>query len=88
MLQYSDSRSFDFCFEGIPKGATLATSSVGVKTNKDACNIWRAGMKKALEVINPKTLILYGGGFSDFDFGNTQVIRMKANTAFRNREVK
>lgn len=41
--------------------------------------------QKALEVAQPKTLIVYGGGFDDFDFGETEVIRLKANTAFNNR---
>ena len=85
-LQYSDPRSFGFCFEGLPQNATLATSSVGVKNSKQAQAVWREGMEEALRIAKPKTLILYGGGFEDFDFKDTQVIRMKANTAFNKGE--
>ena len=84
-LQYSDPRSFGFCLDTLPKGATIATSTVGVKTDEEAKNVWREGMTRALEVVKPKTLILYGGGFDDFDFGKTEVIRLKANTAFGGR---
>ena len=87
-LQYSDPRTFGFCLDTLPKGATIATSTVGVKTDEGAKNVWREGMERALEVVKPKTLILYGGGFDDFDFGKTEVIRLKANTAFGGRNGK
>lgn len=87
-LQYSDRRSFGFCFETLPKGGTVATSTVGVKKDKEAQKVWRDGMKEALKVVKPKTLILYGGGFSDYNFGKTEVIRLKANTAFGGRNGK
>ena len=75
-----------FAIHTLPKGSTLATSTVGVKNNEEAEKIWRDGMCEVLEVAKPKTLILYGGGFDDFDFGNVNVIKLKTNTAFKKGE--
>lgn len=81
-LTWSDKNSYDFCFNGLPKGATLATSSVGVKNNESALKAWKQGMGVALDTLKPKKLILYGSKIDDFNFGKTKVIHMKANTAF------
>lgn len=84
-ISWSDPRSYGFCFDGLPKNATLATSTVGVKTSKDALQVWRDGMAAALKALKPKKLILYGGVI-DFDYGKTQVIEYKANTAFGGKD--
>ena len=46
--------------------------------------MWHAGMAAAMERLQPKRILLYGGNIS-FDFGETEVIEYKANTAFGNR---
>lgn len=81
-LSWSDERSYGFCFGGLPKRSTLATSTVGVKRDEDAMRTWCAGMAKALRVLRPTRLLLYGGAV-DFDFGSTEVIEYEANTAFK-----
>ena len=81
-LSWSDERSYGFCFGGLPKRSTYATSTVGVKNDEGAMKVWRAGMDKAMKVLRPKRLILYGGAV-DFDFGDAEVISYEANTAFR-----
>lgn len=83
-LSWSDRRSYGFCFDGLPEESTLATSTVGVKTSDEAMKGWRAGMKAAIKKLKPKKLLLYGGCI-DFDFGDTEVIEYKANTAFGGR---
>ena len=80
-LSWTDERSYGFCFDGIPKNSTVATSTVGVKQSKDAMDIWVKGMSAALKVIKPKRVLLYGGNI-DFDFGATEVLEYKTNTAF------
>ena len=74
--------SYDFCFDGLPKGATVATSTVGVHGDDTAEAIWREGMQAALEAVKPKTLLLYGGRLDGFEFHGTKVIDFAANTAF------
>lgn len=80
-LSWSDERSYGFCFDGLPKCATYATSTVGVRGDATAMDIWMAGMSAAIEALEPKRLLLYGGAV-DFDFGDIEVIEYAANAAF------
>lgn len=52
--------TFDFCFEGIPKGGIVAISTVGVMRSKEAQTIWRDGVDEMMRRIQPQTIILYG----------------------------
>lgn len=57
---WSDERSFDFCFEGMPKNSLVAVSSVGVMNNKNAQLLFSQGYSKMLEVLEPKQILWYG----------------------------
>lgn len=72
-LSWSDERSYGFCFDGIPKGSTLAVSTVGVKGNESALAVWSAGMCEAMNKLHPKRVLLYGGDVG-FDFGKCEVV--------------
>lgn len=61
---WGDKDSFEFCFDGIPKGGTVAVSSVGVKNddnwnNKDG-DMFKAGFDEMLNRLDPKTILYYG----------------------------
>lgn len=60
-LSWGEPRTFDFCFDGIEQGGTVAVSTIGVKRDEKAMDIWTLGMDKAMEVLKPKTVIVYGG---------------------------
>ena len=82
-LSWTTRDSYGFCFDGLPQGGTVATSSVGVHGNAQAEQVWTAGMQKALEVVQPKTLLLYGGVIDGVNFNGVEVVDIKPNTAFR-----
>lgn len=71
-LTWAEPDTYKFCFDGIGKGGTVATSTVGVMRDKEAKKIWVDGMKEAIKQIKPKTILLYGSKI-DFDFGNINV---------------
>lgn len=71
-LSWCLENSFDFCFDGIEKHGTVAVSTIGVKRDKSALEIWKKGMEKAIEVTEPKNILLYGGKI-DFNFGKINV---------------
>ena len=78
--------SFDFCFDGLPRDATLAISTIGVKQNKEQFQIWVDGMDEMIERLSPKRIIVYGGQvdyeYKDIDvvyFDNATTERMKNN---------
>lgn len=77
-LQYAGSDTLDWCFEGIEGGGTVAVSTVGVMREKASREIWQAGMKRALEQIQPETVVCYGKEMMDFDFSPAKVVRINA----------
>lgn len=77
-LQYAGADTLDWCFEGIEGGGTVAVSTVGVMKDGEARGLWAAGMRRALEIIQPKTVVCYGAEMTDFDFSPAEVVTIKA----------
>ena len=71
-MSWAEPETFCFCFEGIPEGSIVAVSTVGVKENKDALNIWRDGMDAMIERIKPRMILCYGGRL-DYDYKGIDV---------------
>lgn len=71
-LSWSDRESFSFCFKGIPKDSTVAVSTVGVKNDTQAWQLFKEGMWRAIQEVQPSHILLYGGNI-DFDFKNIPV---------------
>jgi len=76
-LTWAGPESYEFCFDGIPQGGTVATSTVGVMADEAALAIWRDGMAEALRRVRPSRLLLYGS-IPDFDFGGCEVVPYRA----------
>lgn len=72
-LSWAEEETFEFCFEGIPKGSIVSISTIGVKKNKEALKIWKAGVNELIRRIEPTTILIYGGKL-DYDYGNIEVI--------------
>jgi len=71
-LTWAEPDTFQFCFDGIEPGGTVATSTVGVMRDVAAQEIWKQGMTDAIKRIHPKNILLYGSEI-DFDFGKINV---------------
>lgn len=65
--------SFDFCFDGLPKNATLAVSTIGVKQDKEQFRIWVDGMDEMIKRLTPKRIIVYGGQV-DYEYKDIEVV--------------
>ena len=72
-LSWAEEETFEFCFEGIPNGSIVSISTIGVKKNKEALKIWKAGVDELIRRIEPSTILIYGGKL-DYDYGNIKVI--------------
>jgi len=59
-LGWSDERSFEFCFEGIPNNGTVAVSSVGVMNSAQTKDFFKKGFGRAIEVLTPSTVLFFG----------------------------
>ena len=76
-LSWAQPSSYRFCFKGIPKHSTVATSTVGVARDKDAQKVWHDGMREAMRRLQPSRVLLYGKNIG-FDFGGCEVVEYKA----------
>ena len=76
-LSWAQSETYGFTFKGIPKHATVATSTVGVKRDDAALAVWMDGMAAAMAALEPSRVLLYGGNVG-FDFGACELIEYKA----------
>ena len=72
-VSWAEKETFSFCFQGIPKGSIVSVSTIGVKQDGDALEIWKDGMREMIQIIEPATILVYGGKL-DFDYGNIEVI--------------
>lgn len=72
-LSWAEKETFEFAFKGIPKGSIVSISTIGVKRDKDALQIWRDGMDAMIKEIEPSTILVYGGEL-DYDYGDIEVI--------------
>ena len=72
-ISWAEAETFDFCFQGIPKGSIVSVSTIGVKQNSEALKIWEDGMQEMIRRIEPSAILVYGGEL-DFDYGDIEVI--------------
>lgn len=79
--------SFEFCFDGLPRYSTLSISTIGVKRDSFAMDIWKNGVSEMLKRLEPNRLIVYGGKI-DFDYGDTEVIYIENAVTERLKESK
>ena len=75
-LSWAEPDTFRFCFQGIERGSVVAVSTVGVKRNAEARQIWTQGMDAALDAIKPSAVLLYGGAL-DYDFKGVKTVEYK-----------
>lgn len=61
-LSWSAPKSYGFCFDGLEPGGTYAVSTVGVKRDEGAMAVWRDGMAEDMRRLEPRRILLYGGG--------------------------
>lgn len=57
---WSDERSYDFCFDGMPKHSLIAVSSLGTQNDKDAQQLFRKGYERMQQVLEPSRILFYG----------------------------
>lgn len=57
---WSDEDSFEYCFDGMPKGSCLCISSVGCMMNPKVRVLFNLGFSETLKRLEPSQLILYG----------------------------
>lgn len=57
---WSDERSYEFCFDGMPKHSLIAVSSLGTQNDKEAMRLFRKGYEKMQDMLEPSRILFYG----------------------------
>lgn len=84
-IQWAEEDTFEFCFDGIPEGSIVSVSTIGVKRDSNALDIWKKGMDAMIEKIKPSTILVYGGEL-DYDYGDIKVIYYENKITERMKE--
>jgi hypothetical protein len=61
-ISWSTPRSYDFCFDGVEKNATVAVGMIGCKRNKTG---FMHGYNAMLEKLEPASIICFGAPFEE-----------------------
>lgn len=59
-VSWSDKESFSWCFDGMPKGAAVAVSSVGCMKNRESKELFINGYEEMLNQLEPQQILFYG----------------------------
>jgi hypothetical protein len=57
---WSDDRSFEFCFDGMPVDSIIAIANTGAVHGDYSKALFKDGFEKMLDVLRPKTILFYG----------------------------
>ena len=85
IVYWSDERSFDYVFDGLPVGGTLSVNNI-INSGDEGLEIWKAGMDELIKRKQPKRIILYGTGRKvDYDFKDIEVVTFRNSVTDRMR---
>ena len=59
-LRFNNSKSYDFCFDGIAYGSIVCLSILGLCSKRADVQNLKNGIHEAINRIRPKAIILYG----------------------------
>lgn len=59
-VSWSDKESYSWCFDGIPRNAAVAVSSVGCMKNQESIQLFMNGYQEMIKRLNPKQILFYG----------------------------
>lgn len=62
LMSRSDARSFEFCFDGIEQGGTVAVGMIGCKSSRIG---FMRGYNEMLDRLQPEKIIVFGTPFSE-----------------------
>lgn len=84
---WSAPESFEWCFDGVPKHSLVCISTVGGFHSKKSKAGWLEGFNKALDVLEPSEILLFGKAFPEIDFRSIPYITVENNN-LKNKATK
>lgn len=59
-VRYGDARTYDFCFDGLPKDSVLSVGTLGCVKDRFSRRIFEDGLRELIRRLVPSCLIVYG----------------------------
>lgn len=81
---WTDKKSYDWCFDGVPIGGCIGVGSIGTQKNIEARKLFIYGYDAMLERVQPET-IMFWGSLPKECRGN--IVRMDQGKGYFRREV-
>lgn len=79
--------SYQFCFDGVPIGTTIAVSTVGIVRYPNRKKIWLEGMNEAVMRLKPRQILAYGEPLP-FDPAGAEVVWFRSEHLDRMRKIR
>ncbi len=64
-VRFNDERTYEFCFDGIEKGKTVAVGTHGCIKRTEDKELFKSGLEEMVKRLSPKTIIVYGAAPDD-----------------------
>lgn len=64
-VRYGDERSYEFCFDGIPKNSIISIGTHGCTKSKDDIIFHIKGISEAIKQLKPELILFYGAVVED-----------------------
>ena len=87
IVSWAELQTFEFCFDGIEEESIVAISTVGVKQDPFAIEVWKDGVTAMIEKIHPYAILIYGERIK-FDFHGLPVFWHDPDTIKRLRKIE
>lgn len=82
-VSWSDDRSYDFAFRGIPEGSTVAISTMGCIKDPKANQHFERGLVEMIDQIKPENIVVYGSKqYAEIDGTNVWFVPSTPDTIF------
>lgn len=84
-VRFNDERTFEFCFDGVPKNSIVSIGTHGcIKKNIDKA-YFKIGLSEMLKVLSPKAIVVYGSApdsiFEVCHTNHVELIQFDSDTA-------
>lgn len=70
---WSDSNSFEWCFDGEPTNSIVSISSVGTQADAESQKMFADGCREAIKKLNPTEILWYGKCPEEFDWNVVKI---------------
>lgn len=84
-VRWGKENTYNFAFDGIEPGGTIAVGTVGAMREKQSRNVFENGFEPMLEALFPKRIIVYGSRrssvFDNAEADGIEIIQFDSNTA-------